>query len=254
MESGGFMVVLMYIAWFPVVVAVFLRFPARKAVLLSFLAAWLLLPIARIDVGGMPDITKMSVTCLGVLLGTALTDVKRLVTFRPSLADIPMALFCFSPVASSLSNGLGLYDGLSESLVEIFRWGLPYFIGRIYITDLKAVRQLALAVFLGGLVYIPLCLFEIRFSPQLHRMVYGYHQHSFAQTVRYGGFRPMVFMEHGLMVGMWMTAASAVGVWLLISGVLAPYLRSNMPFFPGHDRIDPPWQGSLNHICANLPS
>ncbi|MBT3376839.1 MAG: O-antigen ligase domain-containing protein [Lentisphaerae bacterium] len=252
MESGGFMVVLMYVIWFPVVVVIFLRFPPRKAVLLSFLAAWLFLPVARIDVGGMPDITKMSVTCLGILLGTALTDVKRLVALRPSLMDLPMALYCFSPLASSLSNGLGPYDGLSGSLSEIFVWGLPYYVGRIYITDLKAVRQLALAVFAGGLVYVPFCLFEVRFSPQLHRLIYGYHQHSFAQTVRYGGYRPMVFMEHGLMVGIWMAAGSVIGVWLLASGVLAPFLRRNVPFFPGHDRPDPPWQGTLNHICSNL--
>jgi len=43
-------------------------------------------------------------------------------------------------------------------------------------------------------------LFEIRMSPQLHRWVYGFFPHSFAQQIRGGGFRPVVFMGHGLWV------------------------------------------------------
>ena len=70
------------------------------------------------------------------------------------------------------------------------------------------------------MIYVPLCLFEIKMSPQLHQLVYGYHQHGFDQTIRLGGFRPMVFMQHGLAVGFWMTAASLIGVWLLVSGSL----------------------------------
>jgi O-antigen ligase len=53
-------------------------------------------------------------------------------------------------------------------------------------------------------------------SPGLHKWVYGYHQHSFAQTKRFGGFRPMVFMQHGLAVGMFMcmAALAAFALWL----------------------------------------
>jgi O-antigen ligase len=39
-----------------------------------------------------------------------------------------------------------------------------------------------------------------------------------------GGFRPMVFMQHGLAVGFWMTAASLIGVWLLVTGSLRQVL------------------------------
>lgn len=73
---------------------------------------------------------------------------------------------------------------------------------------------------MGGLIYIPLCLFESRMSPQLHNIVYGYHAHSFAQTQRLGGWRPTVFMQHGLEVGMWMMAASLIGIWLWYSGAV----------------------------------
>ena len=70
------------------------------------------------------------------------------------------------------------------------------------------------------LVYVPFCLYEIRMSPQLHTLVYGFHQHSFAQNMRDGGYRPMVFMQHGLMVAMWMGMTALVGVWLWKSKVV----------------------------------
>jgi len=75
-------------------------------------------------------------------------------------------------------------------------------------------------VVLGGLVYIPLCLYEMRASPQLHRLVYGFHQHEFQQTIRLGGYRPMVFMEHGLALGFWMAMAALLGFWLYWTGFM----------------------------------
>ena len=37
-------------------------------------------------------------------------------------------------------------------------------------------------------------------SPQLHFMTYGFYQHEFTQVVRMGGYRPMVFLQHGIAV------------------------------------------------------
>jgi O-antigen ligase len=82
------------------------------------------------------------------------------------------------------------------------------------LNNLLALRELAVAILFGGLIYVPLCLFEIRMSPQLHRLVYGFHPSGFDMTYRWGGYRPMVFMRHGLMLGMWMTCAAVVAVWL----------------------------------------
>jgi O-antigen ligase len=68
------------------------------------------------------------------------------------------------------------------------------------------------------MIYVPLCWFEIRFSPDLNRSLYGYYQNDFAQTRRYGGWRPVVFMDHGLAVGLWMCTSTLVGVMLWQSG------------------------------------
>jgi hypothetical protein len=133
-------------------------------------------------------------------------------------------IWCLCPCASSLSNGLGLYDGVSAAFAQTVTWGFPYFIGRLYLGDLEGLRELALGIFYGGLVYVPLCLFEIRMSPQLHRLLYGYHANDFAQTVRFGGWRPTVFMDHGLMVGMWMSMSALIGLWLWSSRSLGSVL------------------------------
>jgi hypothetical protein len=57
-------------------------------------------------------------------------------------------------------------------------------------------------------------LFEMRFSPQFHSWVYGYSPTDFIQQVRDGGYRPMVFMGHGLTAAtfFFMTVVAAVAL------------------------------------------
>jgi hypothetical protein len=206
--------------WIPVVVGLFAMMPPRRAVLTSFLIAWLFLPIAGYKIEGLPAYTKMSATCVGALLGAALFDRGRLLSFRLGWIDVPMLIWCLCPFASSLMNDLGAYDGLSAAFAQTVTWGLPYLLGRVYFTDRVGLRELAIGLFMGGLVYVPLCLYEIKMSPQLHRMLYGFCPFDWSETRRFGGWRPTVFMEHGLMVGMWMTATSLVGLWLWATGAL----------------------------------
>src|SRR5439155_4731685 len=216
----GFLVPLTLFGWIPFVLALFALYPPRRAVIMAFLAAWLFLPMAGYKVPGLPDYTKMSATALGVLMGAAIFDTDRLLAFRPRWIDIPMILWCVSPFISSYLNQLGIYDGCAEIAKQLIIWGLPYVIGRVYFSDLEGIRELAIGIFIGGLSYVPLCWFEVRMSPQLHVWVYGFRQHSFAQNMRDGGYRPMVFMQHGLMVAMWMAMTSLVGVWLWKSKVI----------------------------------
>jgi len=211
------------LGWIPLVLVLFALFPPRRAAIISFLAAWLFLPVGRFPYIGLHD--KMTVTCAGVLLGTLIFGASRLRSFRPWLGDLPMLVWCLCPFVSSMTNGLGLYDAFSATYYNFVTWGAPYFIGRLYFADREGLRELAVGIFVGGLIYVPLCLWEIRMSPQLHRMVYGYQQHRFEQTLRFGGWRPMVFMQHGLMVAMWMSAASLTGIWLWTTGALKSLRR-----------------------------
>ncbi len=206
---------LVMLAWLPIVIYLFIKFPAQRAVVIGFVIAWLFLPQrAGFAVTGIPDYSRRSAASYAILLATFIYDFERFRSFKFSWLDLPMVVWCLCPFASSITNDLGLYDALAQTLAQTMVWGLPYFLGRIYLNNLAGLRQLAIAIFVGGLIYIPLCLYEIRMSPQVHIMVYGYFPHSFGQTQRLGGWRPQVFMSHGLELGMWMMAATLIGIWL----------------------------------------
>ena len=127
--------------------------------------AWLLLPPYTLDISGLPDYSKSMAAVLGVMLGTLIFAPDRLLSFRPRWFDLPMLAWCFCGIASSLQNGLGLYDGLSDALSQIVTWGLPYLIGRIYFGNPEDLRYFAVAMVIGGLAYVLPCLWEIRMSP-----------------------------------------------------------------------------------------
>ncbi len=199
----------------------------RRAAIASMILGWLLLPIADFKVTGVPAYTKLAATAGGTLLGMAFFDLP----FRPGWRDLPVVAWCLCPFASSVTNDLGVHDGITSVIYQTVTWGLPYFIGRVYCSDLTGARDLAAGIFLGGLLYMPLCLIEIRVSPQLHIWLYGFHQHSFAQSYRFGGWRPTVFMAHGLMVAFWMSMASLAGIWLWASGTIRSLFRVPILWF-----------------------
>ncbi|MCS7147888.1 MAG: O-antigen ligase domain-containing protein [Geminocystis sp.] len=203
------------ILWLPVVFYIFNQFPPRKAAIVSFIAGFLFLPRkAGFKMPLIPDYKEIFATCYGILIAVAVYDSKVFRRLRFSWVDLPVLVYGFSPIFSSLTNGLGLYDGINSSISQLFQWGLPYFIGRLYLNNPSGFRELAISVVKGGLLYVPLCLYEIRMSPQLHRIVYGYFPHSFLQTKRLGGWRPQVFLQHGLMLGVFMMTATLVAIWL----------------------------------------
>jgi hypothetical protein len=205
---------LVILGWIPLVLYLFNRFPAQRAVVVSYVTGFLFLPevISYPIAQGIPVYNKASATTYCILLATVLYDSKRFSSFKPGLLDVPMLIWCLCPIATQLSNGL---SPISPTLNQIVAWGLPYFFGRIYLNDLAGLRQLAVGIFTGGMIYVPLCLLEMRIAPTLHLRLYGVHARAdFAQTVRYGGYRPTVFLVHGLWVGLWMMAATLIGIWL----------------------------------------
>jgi hypothetical protein len=205
--------------WVPAVLVVFALLPPRRAVVISFLAAWMFLPMAGFKLAeGVPEINKISVTCLGALLGTTIFDPGRFARLRPTTWDLPILTWLLVPYPSAVANGFGSYEGFAGIISQTVSWGLPYLIGRLYFSDAAGLRELAVGMFVGGLVYVPLVLFEARMSPQLHTWVYGFHQHTFAQARRGDGWRPTVFMQHGLAVAMFMGTAALCGVWLWAAG------------------------------------
>ncbi len=112
------LVPLVMFGWIPVVLILCALLPTRRAVIASFVIAWMFLPEYQYHIQGLPAYSKMSATCGGVLLAALFFDISKLLSFRPSWIDLPMVVWCLCPGASSLSNGLGLYDGVSAAFAQ----------------------------------------------------------------------------------------------------------------------------------------
>ena len=203
------------LGWAPMAVVLFAVLPPRRAAIGGAIGAWLLLPPIVIDLPGFPDYGKSTAATVGILIGTAIFESHRLFSFRVRWFDMPIILFCITPLLSSLSNDLGVYDGLSGSFQQMVRWFFPYLIGRLYLTDLDAMREMAMGILIGGLWLLPLVLFEMRMSPRLMQDIYGVG--NWEGAIRFGGYRPRVFFTSGLELGLWMSAVSLVA-WLLWRG------------------------------------
>lgn len=222
MGSGNALVPLMLYAWTPIVLFIYLKYPGQRAVVISFIAATLFLPVSHIKFPGLPDFSKATGTSYAVLLATAIYDSARFAKFKFSWIDIPMLLWCIAaPFISSVTNDLGAYDGFSTALNQSMVWGAPYFLGRLYLGSFDGLRQLAIGIFAWGLIYVPFCWYESRTFSSLHVLVYGMDTgRDAAQSIRYGGYRPQVFLEHGLMLGVWMMTACVMGMILWRTGII----------------------------------
>jgi hypothetical protein len=201
-------------AWIPVILVLFALLPARRAVVAGSVAAWLLLPPIAIDVPGIPSYDKAAAAMLGILLATLIFEPHRLLSFHPRWFDLPMLLWCVCPFMSSVMNGLGTYDGISAATRQALAWLLPYSVGRLYLTDLESMRELAWGMVIGSTCLIPCCFFEIRMSPMIGLLVYGVGGQGAFEGTRYGLFRPHVFFSSPLELGLWMSAATLVAWWL----------------------------------------
>lgn len=120
----------------------------------------------------------------------------------------------------------------------------PFLLGRLVYRTASNAHDLLKALSMCGLAYVPFIIVEIKAGPIFHPAVYGFLQHSLAQTIRGDGFRPMVFMAHGLALAVMMFAATAASViiarsersrilgvpaWIVAVGlvVLFPFIKSS---------------------------
>jgi hypothetical protein len=216
------------LAWPLVAILLYRTRPPSEASVWTILGAVLLLPAQlAIKIPMIPAIDKASVSALSAVVGYFLF-VPRLKRSAPrfGLAEILAAMYVVGPVVTSVLNddsivigdrilpGVGWYDGISALLSQTILF-LPFFVGRRFLHKAEDIETILRALALAGLLYSLPMLFEVRFSPQLSNWIYGYFPSAFATEVRYDGFRPVVFMNNGLIAAFFLSTSflAAVVLW-----------------------------------------
>ena len=200
--------------WFLVAMFLFSKMTSPRALIFGICASIMFLPMAEFDISLIPG-RKDVYSNLGLLAAALLFDPQPLFAFRPRLVDLPMILLCLTPFVSATANGQQPYNAFASSMAAVVTWGLPYLLGRSYLTNVQSLWQMAHGIFIAGLIYAPGCIFEMFMGPTLHLRVYGTLAFSdYLQSMRWGGYRPTMFMQHGLMVSTFMCCAAMMGIWL----------------------------------------
>jgi hypothetical protein len=164
------------------------------------------------------------------------------------------AVFVISPIFTSLNNSYelsnakqsipGFYplDAIKFSLHNLIVLA-PFFVGVRFLSSEESRAALLRAFASAGVVYSVPMLFEVRMSPQLHQWVYGYFPHSFAQQARDGGFRPVVFLGHGLEVALFASLA-------VIASVVA--IRARWPIMNQRASVVAGYMAFVLLLCKTL--
>lgn len=219
------------IAWFalfswPVAVYVFFRnLNPASALITAVLGAYLLLPAGlNLDLPLLPAFDKISVAGLAALAMAALIVGRHPEMLQGWFPRSPVVLILLSGLVlgafgSALTNtdslfygdrrlpGHTTYDAFSMSM-DILVALIPFFLGRLFLSSVQAHKTLLKIIVVSAFAYSFLALWEVRMSPQLHTQLYGYFPHAFHQQMRGEGFRPVVFMGHGLAVALFFSFAT----------------------------------------------
>ena len=190
--------------------------------MLVVLVGMLFLPEAvYFDAPLVPPLGKHEVATICALVGLLVSSPRQLRQARLGYGGDLFLLLMIPSIALTVLNnrdsipigpltlaGLHMRDLLAIIVRTAVQVAVPYLAGRLIVGSSRDARALVHTFVSLGLVYSVLMVLEMRFSPQLHRWVYGYHARAaFVQTMRWGGYRPTVFLEHGLAVALFALAA-----------------------------------------------
>ncbi|MCX7644513.1 MAG: hypothetical protein N2Z62_04355 [Rhodobacteraceae bacterium] len=227
-------------SWPLVVFLLFRALPAAPALAWSVLAGYLLLPTrAGFDLPLVPTIDKDAVPILSaglmMLLGVG---ARNRAAWQPAEAPGPAAVrksrligllllvLFLSPVVTVLTNGEPVPAGpgvrpalrphdMGSIVAGLAITVLPFLLARRLFASPQSHAELLRIIVLAMLAYSAPILFEVRMSPQLNVMIYGFFPHEFLQHMRAGGFRPVVFLHHGLWLAILLAMAvlAAAALW-----------------------------------------
>ncbi|MFN7224615.1 MAG: hypothetical protein ACK4MS_11395 [Paracoccaceae bacterium] len=222
---------LMLVLWPVVSWILFTKLDPVRALIWTILGAYMLLPpVIAIDLPMVPDFDKYAVANLSAAAAVLFLLKHKFEVLPASVIGRGLiVLYVLAPFATVLTNtdaiwfqmaglpAMRLYDSFAV-VANQFIALIPFFLARKYLATDHAMRAIIVALTLAGLIYSLPMLFEARMSPQLNLWLYGYFQHDFSQAVRFGGFRPFVFMPHGLWVAFFAMMCLIAAVTLLRVG------------------------------------
>jgi len=236
------------ILWIFIAIAMFAVLSPLRAFLLTYVIGYLLLPVEVVGdntfVGSIYltqslRIDKLTACNLAALLGTLIFAPHLIQRYRLHWVDAAYFIATAGLFLTSLVNGLGAKDGLSQG-VEMLRQFLPLMLlSRLYLTTASSLYEAMRAIIGGAFVYAFVAVAEWRLSPFLHNLLYGYFQHSFDQFMRYSHFRPVGFLRHALEMSFFLGTASAMAGWLWYRKLLTPLWGTI-----------PPWGVLLTLVCG----
>lgn len=213
MPNANLVAYVVFYLWPLVTWVLFSRLDASRALLWTILGGYMLLPpVIAIDLPMIPDFDKYSIPSLSAAAAVLFLLGGRFGVWPQSrIGRGLIVLYVLSPFATVLTNAdpihfeqdslpaMRIYDSLAVVASQFIAL-LPFFLARRYLATPEALHKMAVVLVSAGLIYSLPMLFEVRMSPQLNLWIYGYFQHDFSQAIRFGGFRPFVFMPHGLWV------------------------------------------------------
>ncbi len=229
--GGNLFSLLAFFIWIPIAIWGMRRWPPARATATLYFGGLLLLPeVVFFKPAGLPEFAKLEVIFVWILVGALLFHRQRLrsgpkskgVRLLVGLFLVGSVLTIFLNfdafrVGSRFVSGQAPYDAFHAILIALLSTILPFYLGSVMFRTSKDLRTLLRVMAVSAMLYSLLMFVELILSPQLHRWVYGFHQHGFNQTIRAGGYRPMVFMAHGLAVA-FLTSLSVLAAASLHKG------------------------------------
>lgn len=217
---------------------IFSAVPFVYAIPTAMIAGLLLLPPAyELDLSGLPPIDRSTMIGIATAVlaaafapgrsypgragqagGAAGAEPLAGLLPRPWWARLFLVLLVVGPVLTVATNlepvrfsaatrpALVPWDVLNMIAHHVLLF-LPLLVARKYLGSEAGNRAVLFTIAAAGLLYTLPTVAEIRFSPQLHNLVYGYFPHSWLQHRRGDGFRPLVFMPHALVLSLFLSMA-----------------------------------------------
>lgn len=225
------MIELALVAWMPLTAALFVLLRPHLAATISLVFGVMLLPALRaIAIPVLPDLNQYTVPTLSCLIMTLILAPQRLIGARPGQgAELFIVAMVGGALITNLSNmdpqvfgpnvipGTTVADTINDGFRMLIRWAVPFLLGRALIQKPREALDVLRVLAVAGLLYVPFVVVELRTGPLFHAMIYGSTPTvtTFSQSMKYGGYRPVVLMNHGLTLSGFMLYSTIA--WMVLT-------------------------------------